>query len=127
MNSFDIFVDHNLKLVKITATGELFQADGEKIISLARETAAEHSYHVLYDIRQATTTVSFSSWFHLPRELEVFQKLPTRKVKAAVLVSAGDKAVEDYKFYENVMENLGIPLRVFFSETEALEWLAPVS
>ena len=123
MNSFEILVDPDLELVKIIASGELLQADGEKIITLAREAAAKYSYNVLYDIRGATTTVAFSSWFHLPRELSVFQSLPTRRVKAAVLCSPNDKAVEDYKFYQTVMENLGISLRVFFDETEAADWL----
>lgn len=123
LSSFEVFVDHELRLVRITAIGELFQADGEKIISTARSTAAEHGYVVLYDIRQSTATVPFSSWFHMPRNLSVFQNFQTKRVKAAVLASPDDKAVEGYKFYEIVTENLGISLRIFFDEDEAIKWL----
>lgn len=123
MASFDVFLDHERRLVRITAFGELFQPDGEEIITTARTKAAEHQYNVLYDIRQATTTVNLANWFNLPRRLEVFHERKTRQVKAAVLVSPTDKAMEGYKFYEVVTDNLGIKLRIFFDETEAIEWL----
>ena len=123
MNSFDVSLDHENRLVKITASGEFFQADGEKIITIARTTAAEHGYNALYDIRQATMTVNFASWYDIPRKLEVYKDLKTRRVKAALLVSPQDKAVEDYKFYEIVTDNVGLKLRVFFNEDEAFTWI----
>lgn len=123
MSNFEVSVDHELKLVKIIVTGEIFQEDGEKIITVARQTAAEHSYSLFYDIRQATTTVPFAQWFNLPRNLPVFQNPQIRKLAAAILVSPNDKAVEDYKFYEVVTNNLGIKLKIFFDENEAFEWL----
>ena len=78
---------------------------------------------MLYDVRQATTTVAFAGWFHLPRYLPVLQDSKTKSVKAAVLASPQDKAVEDYKFYEIVTDNVGIKLKVFFDELDALKWL----
>ncbi|MGI9055497.1 MAG: hypothetical protein ACR2F2_06810 [Pyrinomonadaceae bacterium] len=48
-------------------------------------------------MRQATTTVPFGSWFNLPRELDVFKDLSVWRVKAAILASPSDKAVDDYK------------------------------
>ena len=122
-SSYEVLLDHENFLVKITAFGELYQKDGEEIITVARTTAAEYGYNVFYDIRQATTTVAFASWFHLPRKLEVFKDMKTRRVKAAILASKQDKAVGDYKFYETVTQNIGIQLRVFFNEDEALTWL----
>ena len=123
MPFFEVFVDHQLKLVKITVTGEMFEADGKEIITVARTTAAEHGYNALYDISKATTTVPFASWFQLPRNLPVFQNLETRHIRAAVVASPHDKAVEDYKFFETVTHNMGIQLRVFFDEDEAIKWL----
>ena len=123
MSSFDLLVDNKLKLIRITVIGEIFQAEGEKIITMARSTAVEHGFFVLYDIRQATTTVPFASWFHMPRNLPVFQNLQTKLVKAAVLASPQDKAVEGYKFYETVTANMGLSLRVFFNEEKAIKWL----
>jgi hypothetical protein len=124
MNSYDITLDPENQIVKIKAYGELFQKDGEEIITAARLKAAEHKYNVLYDMREATTTVNFASWFELPRKLDVFKNAATRSVKAAVLASNTDKAVDDYKFYEIVTDNIGIKIRVFFDEAEAVSWLA---
>ncbi|CAN5437682.1 hypothetical protein BH10ACI1_BH10ACI1_19140 [soil metagenome] len=123
MNSLDLILDNERKLVKITAVGEFFQSDGEKLITLARTEAAEHGYNVLYDIRQATASVPFASWFELPGKLEVFKDPKKRQVRAAILASQNDKAVHEYEFYELVTDNLGINIRIFFKESEALEWL----
>lgn len=123
MSSFELFLDHARHLVRITAFGEFYQSDGEKMITTARLTAADHKYNVLYDIREATTTVNFSRWFTLPRELEVFKNRKARNVKAAILASKQDKAVKEYKFYETVTANLDINLRIFFDEKDALEWV----
>lgn len=124
MQSFEVFIDHENRLVRITTYGKLYQKDGEQIITVARKTASEHSYNVLYDMRKATTIVSFSSWFSLPRDLDVLKKIETRFVKAAILASPDDKSIEDYKFYQTVAENLGLRVGVFFEENEALAWLS---
>lgn len=124
MSSFEVFLDKELKLVRVVVKGEVLQNDGENIITTARETAAEHDYNILYDMRAATTTVTFANWYSLPRKLEVFNKNNARKTRAAVLVSKTDKALEGYRFYETVTDNLGFKLRLFFDETEAFQWLA---
>ncbi|HEY0461184.1 MAG TPA: hypothetical protein VGC97_18760 [Pyrinomonadaceae bacterium] len=124
MDSFDIYLDDATRLVKVVVMGEVFQNEGERVVKTARETAAKHNFNVLYDIRAATITVPFANWYTLPRELEVFKTVTARQTKAAVLVSQTDKALEDYRFYETVADNLGFKLRVCFEETEALEWLS---
>lgn len=123
MSAFDVFLDHERHLVLVTAVGQLTKQDGEEIISTARTLAAEYSYYLLYDIRQATLKIDLASWYNFPRKLEVYQNLKTRMIKAAVIASPDDKALEDYKFYEVVTANLGIRLRFFFDEHKAVEWL----
>ncbi len=123
MKTFEVSLENELHLVKVTVFGELFQKDGEEIVTVARTTAVEHGYNILYDMRQATTTVPFASWFNLPRNLDVFKDVKTLRTRVAVLASKQDKAVGDYKFYETVVANLGLKLRVFFEEDEAIEWL----
>ncbi|MGC2238095.1 MAG: hypothetical protein WA584_18180 [Pyrinomonadaceae bacterium] len=123
MSSFEVFIDAELRLVKVTAFGEFFQKDGEEIITTARKAAAEHDYNIIYDMRQATTTVAFASWFNLPRNLDVFKDIEPWRTRVAVLASKQDKALNDYKFYETVTGNLGLKIRVFFEETEAMKWL----
>lgn len=124
MPHFDISLDSERRLVIIKAFGELREKDGEKIITAARTKAMENDYNIIYDLRNATTTVLFASWYHLPRKLEVFNTQKAFRIKAAVLVSPTDKSMPDYKFYETVTENLGLKLRVFLDESEAHEWLS---
>lgn len=123
MNSFEISFDDKRNVVRATVVGEMLQADGEKVITAARKTAAEKGCNIIYDIRQATTKVAFAEWYHLPRKLEVFKQDNARQIKAAVLASPEDKAISGYKFYETVTDNLGFKLRLFFDESEAIAWL----
>lgn len=123
MSIYDVFLDHEQRLVKVTAKGELFQSDGDEIITAARTKAMEYDYNILYDIRQATMTVLFSSWFDLPRRLDVYKDERSWNIKAAILVSPHDKAVEEYWYYETLTANLGYKLKIFFDEDKALQWL----
>lgn len=120
---FEILLDHELYLIKVVISGEIFQSEGEEIISTARLKAAEQDYNILYDMRQATTTVLMSNWFNLPRRLEVFNDKKAYFIKAAVLASPKDKAFKEYKFYETVTSNMGLKLKVFTDEAKALSWL----
>lgn len=122
MASFDVILDDDCRLVKIIANGIFLQADGEAAITKARLLAAERNYNVFYDMRNATTKVAFSDWYTMPRNLEVFKGNTTRQVKAAILTSIDDPALDDYRFYETVTANLGFRLRVFLEEAEAIEW-----
>jgi len=80
-------------------------------------TAAEHQYSILYDVRNTTVEVSLASWWFLPRELEVLQQSKTRFLKAAVLITHGETE-QDYKFYETVMQNMQLKLRIFYNEDD---------
>jgi hypothetical protein len=122
MDSFFVKTDPEQGLVTLVVIGELLKADGEKIITVARTKAAEHGYAVLYDMRQSRTNIPAAELFQVPRNLEVFRDEKMRRVKAAILISPED-AVGKYKFYETVSDNLGIRLKIFFDEAQALEWL----
>ncbi len=124
MSAFDISLDSENRLVRVVASGELFQSDGEQLITTARQKAGETGYNILCDMRAATTTVAFVSWYRLPRELEVFKDPKARQAKTALLVSPTDKALDGYKFYEVVTDNVGLKFRIFFEEIDALKWLA---
>lgn len=122
MSSFNILLDHENRLVKVNVFGELYLKLGEEIITKARTTAAEHCYNVLYDLRQSQTIVSYADLYNLPRRLDVYANPKTRRVKSAIILSPQDKAVEDYKFFEIVTDNVGLQLRIFFDEDEAGKW-----
>jgi len=122
MGSFDVRLDHDLRVVRVMATGELVRAAGERLITEARMTAAEAGYDILCDARDVAPNVSLAAWFHLPRELEVLKDPKTARLKAAVLIPRGP-LVEDYRFYEAVAANVGLQIRMFFDEEDALQWL----
>lgn len=119
---FKTDVDHSLKLIHVATDGQLSKEDGFEIITTARSLAAQHHYNILYDVRKSQVLVQLADWFFLPRELEVFQNSQARKVKVAVLISAGPEE-ENYHFYENVIVNLGMQLKIFLDEAEALNWV----
>ncbi len=95
MNSYEILIDAENRLVKVVAVGQLLQADGEKIISQARAEAMKNGYNILYDIRKATTKVELADWFHLPRKLQVFKDVKARQIIAAIIASKYDKDVSE--------------------------------
>ena len=123
MDSFDISLDNDLQIVKVSVKGEATESDGRKIISTARELASDLNYNILYDMREATTNVPFAGWFRIPRELEVFKRSNAKIIKAAILILPTDKDLKGYRFYETVAFNLGFRLCLFFEENEAFEWL----
>ncbi len=123
MISYRIDIDDDLQLIRVEVSGVVTKNTGKEIITKARVAASEHGYDILYDIRRATIKVSTTSWFNLPRELDVFNHEGARLIKAAILIEKEDKAIDEYLFFENVVRNLGFSFKVHFSETEALRWL----
>jgi hypothetical protein len=119
---YNIKLDNENGIVLVVARGELNKKLGEEIITNARTTAREHKYNILYDVTQATVLVSLIDWFFLPRTLPVLQNLEIRIIRAAVLIPAGDQEIT-YKFYETVTHNVGMDLRIFLKEDEAIKWL----
>jgi hypothetical protein len=123
MDSFDVFLIHDLRIVKVFVKGDVSESDGRKVISTARELASEHNYNILYDMREATINVPFAGWFRIPRDLDVFKKSNAKIIKAAIIITRMDNDLKGYRFYETVTYNLGFQIRIFFDENEAMEWL----
>jgi len=119
---YTVTLDTEKGIVNVIACGEIGKKLGEEIITNARTAATKHQYHILYDVTQAKVEVSIADWFLLPRKLPVLQNLQIRTIKAAVLIPPGDQE-SAYKFYENVTHNIGMKLRIFFKEEEAIKWL----
>jgi hypothetical protein len=119
---YTITLDSKNRIVHVVARGELVKELGEEIITKARRTAASHHYHILCDVRQSEFKVSIAEWFFLPRTLPVYKTSKTRIIKTALLISPGNQE-EQYNFYETVMQNMGMNLKTFLKEKEAVEWL----
>ena len=119
---YKITTDHDRRLVYIFAEGEFNKASGEKLITEARLQAAESKYPILCNVQKTNTNVSLADWFFLPRNLSVYKNPETRFIKTAIVVSMGPQAKE-YSFFEDVAQNVGIKIKIFFDEADALEWL----
>ncbi len=107
--------------VRVDAFGEITRSVGEQIITEARKLAAENDCSLLYDVREATVKVDFSRYFFMPRELEVLTTAPTRQVKVAILIPA--EQAQEYSFYETAAGNVGLSVKIFLDENEAIAWL----
>jgi hypothetical protein len=119
---YSITLDDINGIVRVVARGELVKELGEEIITKARLTAAEHKFDILCDVRHAEAIVSFADWFYLPKTLPVYKDNKTRIIKTALIISPGNQESE-YYFYETVMKNEGMNLKVFLKEKEAVKWL----
>lgn len=121
MKPYGIQLHADLGLVRVDAYGEISRSIGEEIITKARKLASENNCGLLYDVREAILRVDFSRYFFMPRELSVLTTAPTRQVKVAILIS--EKQTSEYSFYETAAGNVGLSVKVFFVDDEAIEWL----
>lgn len=124
MALFKISLDHEKRLVRVSASGVFNVADGHRMITEARRTAAEHSYNLLYDARESATNVEFGSWLELPKQLEVLKDESARKTAVAIIVTNARDDSTGFVFYEFVAKNAGLRVRLFPDEQSALKWLA---
>ena len=121
---YEINLDKERRIVRLTVHGEISKNIGKKIITQARTKAAETHFNILCDVRQAKVKAILTDWYYLPRELDIYQK--TRAVKTAILITPGQQE-EEYKFFETVTHNLGINIKIFPQEKDALDWLKKVA
>ena len=120
--TYTITLDHDRGVVHVIGQGEFNRVLGDEVITKTLEIAAEYQYSILCDARQIKAKVGFSDWFLLPRRLAVYRNVKTRYIKTAIVISAG-KQEKVYKFFETVTRNLGMNIRIFFQEEDALAWL----
>lgn len=122
-NPYEINVDQEQCIVRLIVRGEVSKDIGKEIITKARRKAAETQCNILCDVRQAKVKTILIDWYYLPRELEIYQS--TRAVKTAILITSGQQE-EEYQFFETVTHNLGIGIKVFHQENDAISWLKKV-
>ena len=115
-------LDHERDLVHVLAQGEFNRDLGDKLITKTLKKAAEYHYSIICDARQLKTNVSFSDWFMLPRRLAVYRNAKTRYIKTAIVVTRG-KQEKMYRFFETVTRSLGMNIKIFVREKDALAWL----
>jgi hypothetical protein len=123
---YRIALDHERGLVRVHAKGDFDANLGQELITDAREKAAENQYHIVCDVRESRARVALADWFFLPRRLGVYQDFKTRNIKTAIIVTPG-RQENAYRFFEIVASNVGLNIRIFLHEEDALEWLGGIS
>jgi hypothetical protein len=119
---YKIALDDENKIVRVVALGVLDKKLREELITNARTMAGKHNYQILCDATKAAVKVSLADWYFLPRILPVLKNTNLRAIRAAVLIPSGEQE-KIYNFYETVTHNVGMDLRVFLKEEEAINWL----
>ena len=122
---YKITLDNEHKIVRVAASGDINKKLGEEIITNARTEAAKHKYSILCDVSKADAKVSLKDWFFLPRTLPVLKNPETSYIAAAILIPIG-KQEQAYHFYEAVTQNIGMKLKMFVNEKDAIKWLQSV-
>ena len=113
----ELKVNRGLEIIELRSYGAVSREEViesmNKINQLSEETGIKL---LLVDSRQVDAMPSTVDQF------ELTSKFP-RFLKMAVLILADAELLETYKFGETVGFNRGIPIRIFVSESEAIEWL----
>lgn len=119
---YTITLNHEQGVVYVLAQGEFDFKSGEELITDARKQVAEHQYSIFCDVRESRAKVNLVDWYYLPRRLFVYRDWKTRRIKTAILVGKG-RQENAYRFFETVANNLGLRIKIFLREEDALEWL----
>lgn len=119
---YTVTVDKTNSIIRVVASGDFDKPLGDKMITETRTTAGKYGFNIFCDATKAKVKVPVIEWFLLPRTLPILQDQKIRTIKAAVLIPKGVQE-ENYKFYENVTHNVGMNLKVFLNEEEAIKWL----
>ncbi len=122
MSDFDLTIDDENKLIRVTADGLFFKTDVARMVGTARDQAIKLGFNLFYDVQNAERRLSAFDWYELPRELEAYNHPTARLIKAAAVLS--QKAdFRDLRFFETVLQNLGFNVRLFLSYDYALDWV----
>ena len=115
-------IDHDNHLVHIRVTGEIGISDGKLIMVEARTEAIRLKYNLLYDLRKMTSRTNLNELYMAVRELPVFKEIQALHMRTGIL-HAPDVGNDRYKFYANTASNVGLSVRNFTDEAEALDWV----
>lgn len=115
--SDEIIVDKEMELIILcpvnSVTSDNVIESMKKVCSLSESTGI---MSLLVDAREIDSMPSVVDVFELTRDFP-------RNLKIAVLLPRKDDPAEKLQFGENVGYNRGIPVRLFKSKSDAVEWL----
>ena len=118
---FEIGSDAESRIVTCTASGELDLGEGARMAREARKRSHELGYGLLYDVRAVSVKASLVDAYDFPRRIdELYEKPEHRSARAAILFEKDDAF---WRFFETVVRNLRLMVRIFQDQQEALRWL----
>ena len=113
----ELKVNKKSGIIELRSYGSVTREDVAESMKMVNRLSEETGIRLLFvDSREVDA---------MPNTTDVFEltsKFP-RFLKIGVLITADTELTETYKFGETVGFNRGIPIRVFVSESEAIEWL----
>lgn len=109
--------------VRITTEGRLGTAEHKAFVLDALAEAGQRSCcKFIADHRQSMLDFSFMDVYEWPRNLKQFGVEPNMRV--SIVIAEFDPKAADYRFFEDVSFNSGLPLMKVFSDYDrALDWL----
>ena len=119
---YTIKIDNDLHVIHVQVHGRLDFSNTQELSIKVREMASKYNYGIFYDMRDVSLDGDTLDIYRFPRENKAFEDLGHRHIRAALLISKGER-VDDWKFYETTSSNCGLLIRVFVEdEKNALEW-----
>ena len=117
--NYKLVIEANRDYLRVTATGTYAFGRTRRLIYVVRESSDDHKLRrVLVDFTGVSGEPPDIDRFELGERLaQVFGSTHT------LAIIAREESVN--RLAETVAQNRGVPLRVFFSEREALAWLLP--
>lgn len=113
--SQEITYDANSRLIRVRAWGHASISD---MIASKAEIMRLHEIHgsntLIVDAREQETG---------PEQFDIFEFGDAWPIEIRVAILAGSKTPEDILILETVAVQRGKSIRVFFNETQALDWL----
>lgn len=117
-----IEINDSVRISKVILTGILTVSEMGPIGKEARLKAYELGYKLLFDFRSVDVNVTMAEAFNYPREAYSDIEPATKIIPTAHLVKIEDE--EFWSFVEISFRNVGMNIRMFFDENEAVEWLS---
>jgi hypothetical protein len=121
MSKFNIEVDDEYRIIRVTYEGTLDILTANKLANEARSIAHNLGYNLLYDMQNSLLKASLTEMYLFPRKHELLVKPEAGRVKSATIISLRDE--RDWGFYEITSRNAGLNFRIFNNEEDALKWL----
>ena len=120
MADFDVAVDDEHRIIRLTVRGDVTKEDARRFIPAARKSTREKGYNILCDFRDARSALELADIYYLPRRSEELRDLDARTFRVAELPGTPRRL---WEFCDTVLTNLGFTHKLFDSEEDAIEWL----